>query len=99
MRVALMCAEKDPLDCHRCVLVSPRLRRQGLNVFHILTDGTLETYEQTESRLLRLFELPEREFFRSTDEIVAEAYRMQGEKIAYHEDELALREEPPPYGY
>ena len=25
MRVAMVCAEKDPLDCHRCILVSPRL--------------------------------------------------------------------------
>jgi hypothetical protein len=74
------------------------LRHRGLNVFHILTDGTLETYEQTEKRLLHLFELPERELFRSTDEIVAEAYKMQGEKIAYHEEEPALREEPPRYG-
>jgi uncharacterized protein (DUF488 family) len=98
MRVALMCAEKDPLYCHRCILVSPHLRRRGLNVFHILTDGTLETYEQTESRLLHLFELPERELFRSTDEIIAEAYKMQGEKIAYHEEELSLREDPPRYG-
>ena len=30
MLVAMMCAEKDPLDCHRCILVSPRLRERGL---------------------------------------------------------------------
>ncbi len=30
MRLAMMCAEKDPLDCHRCILVSPRLRERGL---------------------------------------------------------------------
>jgi uncharacterized protein (DUF488 family) len=98
MRLALLCAEKDPLECHRCILVSPHLRQRGLNVFHILTDGTLETCEQTESRLLQMFELPERELFRSTDEIVAEAYKLQGEKIAYHEEELTLREKPPRYG-
>jgi uncharacterized protein (DUF488 family) len=99
MCVALMCAEKDPLDCHRCILVSPHLRRLGLKVFHILTDGTLERHEQTEQRLLRKFELPERELFRSPEEIVAEAYKLQGEKVAYQEDELALREEPPRYGH
>lgn len=98
MRLAMMCAEKDPLDCHRCILVSPSLRERGIEVRHILSDGALETQEQTERRLAQLFELPERELFRSTGEIVAEAYRLQSEKIAYQEDTLALREEPPKYG-
>jgi uncharacterized protein (DUF488 family) len=98
MRVAMMCAEKDPLDCHRCILVSPRLRERGMAVQHILSDGTLESQEQAEIRLAQSFDLPERELFRSSGEIVAEAYRLQGEKIAYQEDALALREEPPKYG-
>jgi hypothetical protein len=71
------------------------LQRHGLAVFHILTDGMLENHEQTEKRLLRLFALPERELFRSPEEIVAEAYKLQGEKVAYQEDELVLREDPP----
>jgi hypothetical protein len=62
------------------------------------SDGSLEGREQAESRLARLFNLPKRELFRSTSEIVAEAYRLQGERIAYQEDALALREEPPKYG-
>jgi uncharacterized protein (DUF488 family) len=98
MRVAMMCAEKDPLDCHRCILVTPRLRERGIEVRHILSDGTLESHEQAESRLAQLFDLPERELFRSSGEIVAEAYRLQGEKIAYQEDAPTLREEPPKYG-
>lgn len=98
MRVALMCAEKDPLDCHRCILVSPHLRRQGLQVLHILSDGSVEDHDQTEKRLLQLFELEKNELFRTPDEIVAEAYKKQGEKVAYHEEDLVLREEPPRYG-
>jgi uncharacterized protein (DUF488 family) len=98
MRIALMCSEKNPLDCHRCILVSPHLRERGVQVFHILADGTIESHEQIENRLLHLFELPERELFRTPDEIVAEAYKLQGDKIAYQEDALALREEPPRYG-
>ena len=38
MRVAIMCAEKDPLDCHRCILVSPRLRERGIEVQHNLAE-------------------------------------------------------------
>ncbi len=98
MRLAMMCAEKDPLDCHRCVLVAPRLRERGIEVRHILSDGSLESQEQAETRLAQLFALPERELFRSPGEIVAEAYRLQGERIAYQEETLAVREEPPSYG-
>ena len=98
MRVALMCAEKDPIECHRCILVSPHLRRQGLQVLHILSNGVVENHDQTEQRLLQLFALEEKELFRSPDDVVAEAYKKQGEKVAYHEEDLVLREEPPRYG-
>jgi len=98
MRLAMMCAEKDPLDCHRCILVSPRLRERGLDVLHILSDGSLESHEQAERRLTQLLNLPERDLFHSTGEIVAEAYRLRGEKIAYQADALSLRDEPRKYG-
>jgi uncharacterized protein (DUF488 family) len=98
MRVAIMCAEKDPLDCHRCILVSPPLCQKGLRVRHILSDGSLETQEQVERRLAQLFDLPDRELFRSAQEIMAEAYRLQGEKIAYQEDAPAMPEEPGKHG-
>lgn len=98
MRLALMCAEKDPIDCHRCILVTPHLRQQGLQVLHVLSDGSLEDHAQTEKRLLQVFALENKELFRSQDEIVAEAYKKQGEKVAYHEEDLVLREEPPRYG-
>jgi uncharacterized protein (DUF488 family) len=98
MRVALMCAEKDPLDCHRCILVSPRLVERGIEVRHILSDGSLENQTQAESRLAGLLDLSEKELFRSADEVLAEAYRLQGERIAYHEGALVMREEPPKYG-
>src|SRR6185503_5065168 len=74
MRVALMCAEKDPIDCHRCILVSPHLRQQGLQVLHVLSDGTVENHEQIEQRLLQLFALDEKELFRTPNQLVAEAY-------------------------
>lgn len=98
MRVALMCAEKDPIDCHRCILVTPHLRQQGLQVLHILSDGSLEDHAQTELRLLHLFALEEKDLFHSSEESIARAYKMQGEKVAYHEENLVLREEPPHYG-
>ncbi len=98
MRIAIMCAEKDPLDCHRCILVSPQLKERGINVQHIHDDGTLESQTEAERRLAQKFDLTERELFQSDAEVLTEAYRRQGEKIAYEEEALALREEPPKYG-
>ena len=36
-----MCAEKEPLDCHRTVLVSRRLAERGAPIEHLLADGTV----------------------------------------------------------
>jgi uncharacterized protein (DUF488 family) len=43
-RIALMCAERDPLHCHRALLISPELERAGVPVTHIHADGSLETH-------------------------------------------------------
>jgi uncharacterized protein (DUF488 family) len=98
MRIAMMCAEKDPLDCHRCILVSPRLCERGLTVQHILNDGTLESQQEAENRLTQLFDRSQFELFLSPPELIAEAYRLQSVRIAYQENALAMREEPPKYG-
>jgi uncharacterized protein (DUF488 family) len=50
-RIALMCAEKDPLDCHRFMLICRHLRAD-LAIAHILADGALEPQDATEDRLL-----------------------------------------------
>lgn len=50
-RIALMCAEKDPLHCHRALLISPALERAGLPVAHILADGSLEPHTDLMKRV------------------------------------------------
>jgi uncharacterized protein (DUF488 family) len=83
-RLAIMCAEKDPLDCHRTILVSRRLAARGVAVGHILPDGAVETHAQAVARLLRQLHIPETgELFRSREDIISDAYRIQGERIAY----------------
>lgn len=56
-RIALMCAEKDPITCHRAILVCPPLKIRGLEIQHILKNGDLETQFQLEERLLELHKL------------------------------------------
>jgi uncharacterized protein (DUF488 family) len=51
-RVALLCRERDPLDCHRFHLVCRHLRPLGLEIRHILPGGDVEMHATTERRLL-----------------------------------------------
>jgi len=50
--LCLMCAEKDPLDCHRTVLVSRRLAERGLAIDHLLADGRQASHDAIEDALL-----------------------------------------------
>jgi len=82
-RIALMCAEKEPLECHRTILVARHLETLGLEVRHILGDGRLESHAEAMNRLVRQLHLPEGDMFRSREDVVAEAYRLQEERVAY----------------
>ena len=50
--LCLMCAEKDPLDCHRTVLVSRRLAERGVAIDHLLADGKQASHDAIEDALL-----------------------------------------------
>ncbi len=53
-RLCLMCSERDPLDCHRCLLVARALAARGMSVGHILHDGGIESHAAIERRLLEI---------------------------------------------
>lgn len=53
-RIALMCAEREPLDCHRTILVARALALRGCNIAHILADGRIMPQAEIEQRLLTL---------------------------------------------
>lgn len=82
-RLALLCAERDPLHCHRTLLVARALVAEGLAVTHILADGTLETQAQALARLRAQLGLQQPDLFCDEAEIEALAYRQQEARIAY----------------
>ncbi len=47
-----MCAEKDPLTCHRAILVCPHLKEYDLDIQHIKSNGDLESHGELEDRML-----------------------------------------------
>ena len=86
--VCLMCAEREPLDCHRCLLVARGLARRGLTVGHILHDGAIEPQAATELRLLaRLSTLDGQDgcdlFTTGKHERLAAAYRRRARAVAF----------------
>jgi uncharacterized protein (DUF488 family) len=82
-RIAIMCAEREPLECHRTILVSRELESAGVSVTHILQDGTLEPHHQLMGRLAAELNLVGTDLFRSPDELIEDAYEKQGLRIAY----------------
>ena len=91
-RISLMCAEKDPLECHRAVLVARHMHEAGTPVQHILADGQLETHQAMELRMLELHHMSEHDMFSTREEIISDTYRAHGAQIAY-QDEALLQEE------
>ena len=52
--IALMCAEEDPLQCHRFLMICPALLERGVEPVHIRKGGVLESQRGAEDRLLDL---------------------------------------------
>lgn len=86
-RIALLCAEKDPLTCHRAILVCRQLRMEPIDIQHILEDGSLETMEQADSRLLEVVGLPSTHLFLDRSSLIDQAYDVQAQRIAYTESD------------
>lgn len=81
--IALLCAEREPLVCHRAILVARELEKRGVEVRHIHADGTSETHSAAIDRLLNDVGIGEPDMFSTREERIAQAYRARWEAIAY----------------
>ena len=91
--IVLMCTEKDPMDCHRAIMVSRGFALKGIEVNHILPDGKLQSQKELDERLLNLYysdrnqisflsnisEIPE-------EDLLVEAYKKRNAEIGYHNE-------------
>ena len=90
-RVALLCTEKEPLECHRTLLLSRALADRGVGVAHILGDGGLEEHDDAMSRLVEIHKLPPHgDMFRSPADVIEEALTRQARKFAYVGEQLPI---------
>ena len=86
-KFALMCAEKRPEECHRCILVAKKFHELGYNVKHILEDGSYITQADVEKILVKkyfpdynqifLFERP------NMAEMIRQSYLKRNLEIGY----------------
>lgn len=91
--VVLMCAESEPLQCHRTILVARELSDAGINVRHIHANGQIESHADVMRRLLKLLGWPDQaDLFRSYDQLREEAYAEQESRIAYVDPQLVTQD-------
>jgi uncharacterized protein (DUF488 family) len=83
--LCLMCAEKEPLDCHRTVLVSRRLAERGAAIEHLLADGKHKLHAVLEEELLEAGEGGAPDLFTSAED------RSQRLARAYQKRERAMK--------
>ncbi|HEV2195478.1 MAG TPA: DUF488 domain-containing protein [Candidatus Acidoferrum sp.] len=85
--VALMCAEEDPLHCHRFLMICPELLERGVTPVHIRRGGVLESQREAEDRLLALNDLTaftsDSLFVTERSSALEDALRRQAEEHAF----------------
>ena len=91
-RVALMCAEKDPINCHRTILVARAFHDAGYKVMHLLPNNVKMSQKDIEVRLLEKY-FPNRnqitlfgEAFEEKEYLV-QAYKKRNSEIGYSIEE------------
>ncbi len=82
-RVCLMCAEREPLDCHRCLLVARALAARGIGIGHILHDGAVTPHAAIERQLLADYGDGIDLFSAGQSDRLAAAYRRRARAVAY----------------
>jgi uncharacterized protein (DUF488 family) len=91
-RLAMLCSEEDPIDCHRGLLIAPAMKERGFAAMHIRGDGSLESQADFEARLIDATGvgsgLLDGLFAASLstedrDQILADAYRVQSQRKAF----------------
>ncbi|MBQ7226076.1 MAG: DUF488 domain-containing protein [Clostridia bacterium] len=88
-RVLFLCAEKEPIQCHRTILVSRAFHKLGYNVIHLKPNNIAINHGEIETQLLNMY-FPnryQRDMFsnddKTDDDYLIDAYRMQNRKIGY----------------
>jgi uncharacterized protein (DUF488 family) len=81
-RPVLMCSEKDPATCHRCLMVGRSLHQRGAEVLHVLDDGSAVSQADVVERIMKANRIAP-DLFGDIDALAADAYRAQARRFAF----------------
>ncbi len=90
-KIALMCSEHNPLECHRCLMVSRTFSEMDIETNHILKNGNIKTHTTIEKHLLENHGKETLDFFASPTETLSAAYKKQAMKVAYNETDNLIK--------
>jgi uncharacterized protein (DUF488 family) len=93
-RIALMCAEEDPLHCHRFLLICPALVQRRAIPAHIRRGGVLESQSDAEDRLLQAHGFADVTsnslFAQGREAALEDALRLQSEQYGFRTSPEAI---------
>ena len=92
--VVLMCAEEDPLHCHRFMLLCPALVQRGVSPFHLRRGAVAESQRDAEDRLLQAHGFADVTsnslFAQGRDAALEDALRLQSEQYGFRTSPEAI---------
>lgn len=85
--IVLLCAESDPINCHRTILVAQNINiiDPTIKILHIHRMKKIESHQKLIKRLLSLYQFDQEDLLHSYEERISAAFNLQGNKIAYKE--------------
>lgn len=95
-KVALMCSEVNPLECHRFALVARYFHDQGIEIQHILKDASIATHKQLEKEMINQYLHVRKPLLADVDELfgtytdedqLRDAYRLKNIEIGYRQQQ------------
>ncbi|MCG9969832.1 DUF488 domain-containing protein [Pelotomaculum terephthalicicum JT] len=90
-KIALMCTEKDPIDCHRNILIAREFHKLDYSIDNILENGEIQNQDFIEKRLLDMY-FPNRmqqtlfdiiDGRKNDSELIDQAYKLRNRDIGY----------------
>ncbi|MGA2299743.1 MAG: DUF488 domain-containing protein [Candidatus Acidiferrum sp.] len=91
---AILCAEEDPLHCHRFLLICPALVQKGAVPLHLRRGGVIEPHRDGEDRLLQLHGFADVTsdslFVHGREAALEDALRLQAEQYAFRTSPEAI---------
>lgn len=91
--LVLMCSERDPISCHRTILICKHLRSDNFPILHIIDKDTVEHHSELEQRLVNELKIRPNFFYNNDSmSLIERAYEAQASRIAYTNEPELTRE-------